>query len=72
MPKGTTSDHGELPPYLTPRQVAKLFQVRETTVRSWMRRGMLNGIKIGHSWRIPRDAFDDLSRSSARRTKKET
>lgn len=51
----------DLPAYLTPRQVAELFQVRELTVRLWLRRRLLKGVKIGHLWRIPRRAVEEFS-----------
>lgn len=43
--------------FLTPKQVAVLMQVRETTVTVWLRRGLLRGVKIGHTWRIPQEAL---------------
>lgn len=44
--------------YLTPKQVATLFQVKETTVRLWLRRGLLRGVQVGRSWRIPQSAIE--------------
>jgi excisionase family DNA binding protein len=50
QPPKTLSDY---PEFLTPRQVAALLQVKEVTVRLWIRRGLLKGIKIGaKEWRI--------------------
>ena len=46
--------------FYTPEQVAQIFQVKETTVRLWLRRGLLKGIKAGHSWRIPRRAVEEF------------
>ncbi len=50
--------NGGLPEFLTPRQVAELLHVKETTVTLWIRRGLLEGVRIGHLWRISRAAFD--------------
>ncbi len=46
--------------FLTPSQVAVLFQVREITVRLWLRRQLIRGVKIGHTWRVPRAAIDEF------------
>ncbi len=34
------------------------MQVKETTVRLWLRRGLLRGVRIGHSWRVPQESLD--------------
>lgn len=39
--------------YLTPREVAKIYQVKITTVRAWLKSGKLKGFRIGGLWRIP-------------------
>ncbi len=44
--------------FLTPVQVAFLMQVKEITVRLWLRRKLIRGVKIGHSWRIHRSEVD--------------
>lgn len=49
-------------PYLTPEQVARIFQVKQTTVRLWLRRGLLTGIKAGHSWRISQSALEAFTK----------
>lgn len=36
------------------------MQVREITVRLWLRRKLIRGVKIGHSWRIPREAIQEF------------
>jgi excisionase family DNA binding protein len=49
------------PEFLTPAQVASLLQVRKETVRMWLRRGLMKGVKIGgKSWRIPRRAVEEF------------
>jgi excisionase family DNA binding protein len=70
-PSNQNQDSGE---YLTPDQVAKLLQVREFTVRLWLRRGLLKGIKLGNRsgtgakpgrgavlWRIPRKSLEEFT-----------
>lgn len=47
--------------FLTPEQVARIFQVKETTVRLWLRRGLMRGVKIGHSWRISKTVVDKFN-----------
>ena len=39
--------------YLTPREVAEIYQVKITTVREWLKSGKLKGFRIGGLWRIP-------------------
>jgi excisionase family DNA binding protein len=39
--------------YLTPREVAEIYQVKITTVRAWLKSGKLKGFRIGGMWRIP-------------------
>jgi excisionase family DNA binding protein len=46
---------------MTVEQVAELMQVRDTTVRLWLQRKILKGLKIGHSWRIPRKSLDEFT-----------
>lgn len=42
---------------LTPEQVAVIAQVKVITVRLWLRRGLIPGVKIGHTWRISKEAL---------------
>ncbi len=51
----------ELPEFLTPKQVAVLFQVKERTVTHWLRNGLMRGVQIGHTWRIPKRAIEEYS-----------
>lgn len=41
--------------YLTPYEVADEFGISLTTVYNLLRSGKLPGIKIGKTWRIPKD-----------------
>lgn len=39
--------------FYTTEQVAELLQVKETTVRRWLRDGQLSGIRmLGQQWRV--------------------
>ena len=49
-----------LPEFLTPKQVAVIFQVREVTVRLWLHRRLLKGVKIGGSWRVSRKSIEEF------------
>ena len=44
--------------WLTPLEVADLLRVKESTVRSWLRSGKLEGFNVGFTWRIPLAALD--------------
>ena len=46
--------------FFTPKEVAEIFKVREITVRLWLRRKLIRGVKIGHTWRIPRSAIEEF------------
>jgi excisionase family DNA binding protein len=37
---------------ITPEDAAKLLSVSSRTVKDWLRRGDLNGVKAGTLWRI--------------------
>ncbi len=37
---------------LTPKEAAKIVAVSPRTIKEWLRRGDLAGIKIRHLWRI--------------------
>lgn len=36
----------------TPEMAAELLHVSPLTLRSWLRIGRLNGVKVGRQWRI--------------------
>lgn len=37
---------------LTPKEVADLLQVKPVTIMTYLRRGLLKGIKVGRLWRV--------------------
>lgn len=53
--KAMLSDYDD---YLTPYEVAYELALSLTTVYNLLRAGKLPGLKIGRSWRIPRDALE--------------
>ena len=48
--------------FLTPEAAADRLDVAPTTVRSWLRKGILKGSKVGGGklWRISEEAIDDF------------
>lgn len=44
----------------TPEEVAELLKVSRETVYNWLRSGKLQGIKIGHFWRISESELERL------------
>lgn len=48
------------PMLYTPEQAAEVLMVHVKTVYVWLRRGRLNGRKIGGVWRIPRESLEAL------------
>jgi excisionase family DNA binding protein len=51
---------------LTTRDVARRLQVREVTVRRWLRKGELRGIRIGRDWRISPEELERLLKDKGR------
>ncbi len=52
---------------LTPEDAAALLQVSPGTVRKWLRRGTLKGIKVGNGklWRISATTIDEFVRAAS-------
>jgi len=48
--------------FLTPEAAAERLDVAPTTVRSWLRKGILKGSKVGGGklWRISEEAIADF------------
>ena len=49
---------------LTPEEVASILAVSPKSVREWLRRGKLKGVKAGRLWRVRKrdlDTFLDLA-----------
>jgi excisionase family DNA binding protein len=45
---------------LTVKQAAERLQVTQETVREWLKKGRIKGVKLGHIWRIDAEALDHL------------
>jgi len=46
--------------YLTVQQISTRLQVEKETVRRWLRRGELRGIKCGKQWRVKSSKFESF------------
>lgn len=46
--------------YYTCKEVAEILKLSLDTIRSWARTGKLPAFKIGKSYRIPKEAIDQL------------
>ena len=46
--------------HYTPSEVAKKYNLKEGTVRKWLYKRELRGIKIGGLWRIPESALQEF------------
>lgn len=48
--------------YLTPEAAAELLDVAPTTIRKWLRKGVLKGTKVGGGklWRISAAEIDEF------------
>jgi excisionase family DNA binding protein len=49
--------------FLTTEEVADIMRVKPATVRDWLRRGLLRGVSIQRSWRIPRSELERFVQS---------
>lgn len=45
---------------MTVEEVADILKVKETTVRTWLKSGKLQGSKVGNSWRITKESLQEL------------
>ena len=53
--------------FFTAAQVAKMMQVRESTVRTWLHCGQIRGVRIGRTWRISRAEIEAFAATSENR-----
>jgi excisionase family DNA binding protein len=44
----------------TPAQIAELLQVKEYTVREWLREGALKGVYLGNRWRVEEEELQEF------------
>ena len=50
----------ELPEMLTIEEVAEYLRVSDRTIRRMLADGRLHGVNLGRTWRIPRQALEEL------------
>ena len=48
--------------FLTVEQAAELLQVKSTTIREWLKKGKLPGVKVGRLWRVDREGVYKILR----------
>lgn len=46
----------------TPRELAERLQVTEQVITKWLRRGLIQGFRVGWNWRIPRSEVNRVLR----------
>ena len=46
--------------FYTVKEVAKLLQVHEESVRRWINKGLIKAIKIGKSYRISQSTIEEI------------
>lgn len=46
--------------YYTPEELARVLRVSSESVRAWLRRGEIKGLRLGRLWRVPRDEAERL------------
>ena len=58
---------------LTTEAAAKRLDVKQTTVRTWLRKGMLKGTKVGGGklWRISEEALEEFMNNKRDKTAQE-
>lgn len=55
----------KLPVILDLQTVALIFNVTESTVKSWIYKGQLKGSKIGHKWIFDKEYIKSLAKCKA-------
>jgi excisionase family DNA binding protein len=51
-------DLGRLEPYVTAAEIAEVLCLSPYTIRSWLRRGVLESTKVGREFRVKKSVFD--------------
>ncbi len=49
--------------YYSPEEVSEQINVKQATVRKWIREGKLKALKLGGLWRISEDQLQEFIRS---------
>ena len=57
---------------LTTEEAAKRIGVKQTTVRTWLNKGLLEGTKVGGGklWRVREEALEEFLNNKRNRTSK--
>ena len=57
---------------LTTEEAAKLIGVKQTTVRTWLNKGLLEGTKVGGGklWRVKEEAIEEFINNKRNKTAK--
>ncbi len=57
---------------LTTEEAAKIIGVKQTTVRTWLNKGLIEGTKVGGGklWRISEEALEEFINSKRNKTAK--
>lgn len=48
--------------YVTTREVAEEFSLTEPTIRSWIKEGVVPGLRLGRKFLIPVEEFDRMKK----------
>lgn len=56
-PKPEPNGHKDLPPVLTPADIAKLLHVGQSRVYEMLNQGIMPGLKLGRRWRVSTRKF---------------
>jgi excisionase family DNA binding protein len=54
---------------LTPEEVAEMLRVNFRTVHKLIKDGELKAFKVGHQWRIPAEAINEMIERDASKSK---
>lgn len=55
---------------MTVKQVAKVFQVKDYTIREWARLGKIKAVKVGNRWMITRQEVERIQAEGTREVEK--
>jgi excisionase family DNA binding protein len=50
---------------LTTDEVAAVLRLHRVTIQRWLKSGRLRGYQVGRTWRVPRQAVEEIRQSGA-------